>query len=584
MKKVFLPFFVFCFVQIICAQNAGVTLNVLDFPHEMEIAKETEITVMVNIQPGFSVFADNIDEDGLEPFSLSIIQQDKFNIIETTYPKPRNLFTSFSNRPIQVFNSTIKVKVKIIPIEGAKCGNNLITFRANYQLCNNQIIREPASVSRIVRCLVKEKNVAGAIPYDTSKFTGATFTKEIKSVLKANNYQSFLEKKISVSNPVTALLLLIFAGFVLYFYPLFFPIHRFSVELLSLSKWEEKYVSFIPFLCYVISISVAACFNVFLVFNYFSLFLFIYQNVYTIFFVSFIIAYLAFSVVNFYKVSVPRFDDFYGKNKIVDIILAMISGLWSGIMMSILLIPFLRHFFILYFYPIGNKTIWILMVLFAGFTIANLTITYIFSMYVDRLKKCRLSVFFERLLFIIFGSVLLFVLKPVLQEEIRDLLIPLFIIVIASYNLFFYNDKKLYRFLRILQKLILIIVITFAGYALIPKNENLSIPWTKYSDSELDKAFTDNKPIIIYANSADSLINRKSDSVLSAPATVKMVSEHVCLKIDIKDIDSLNRVQLLRKFRIQKLPAIIFLNKYANEVDRKYGLCKTEELIESMKK
>lgn len=105
-----------------------------------------ELILELTIAPNFHINSQKPEDEVLIPTSVEFKKDPAFEVKEITFPEARKKKFKFSDRPLSVYEGTIKIKIKIELAEDI-CGSSLeLEGKVRYQACNDEACLRPASV------------------------------------------------------------------------------------------------------------------------------------------------------------------------------------------------------------------------------------------------------------------------------------------------------------------------------------------------------------------------------------------------------------------------------------------------------
>ncbi len=99
----------------------------------------------VSIQPGFHIQSDHPKSDFLIPSTLKLTPADGITVAGVSWPKPREHKFSFSADPLNVFEGSVPVTVRLEE-SGSHVGSHVLKGTFRYQACSDQLCRPPVTV------------------------------------------------------------------------------------------------------------------------------------------------------------------------------------------------------------------------------------------------------------------------------------------------------------------------------------------------------------------------------------------------------------------------------------------------------
>jgi hypothetical protein len=122
--------------------------------------KEFQIAVVMKIRDGFHVNARKKSADYLIATDLKTDGASGFKIGDVTYPDGELHTFSFSKTPLNVYESTVVLKVPVTALADAPTGTQHIALKLRYQACSNEVCLPPVTLP--VDATVNVASSAGA--------------------------------------------------------------------------------------------------------------------------------------------------------------------------------------------------------------------------------------------------------------------------------------------------------------------------------------------------------------------------------------------------------------------------------------
>ncbi|GAC1670684.1 MAG: hypothetical protein PVS2B2_01470 [Candidatus Acidiferrum sp.] len=106
-----------------------------------------QLAVVLKIRLGFHINAREVSADYLIPTDLRADFPEGFKIGEVTYPKGTLRPFTFSKKPLNVYQDTAIIRLKIASLTGAPLGPQRIPLKLRYQACSEEICLPPVTVN-----------------------------------------------------------------------------------------------------------------------------------------------------------------------------------------------------------------------------------------------------------------------------------------------------------------------------------------------------------------------------------------------------------------------------------------------------
>jgi Disulphide bond corrector protein DsbC len=108
--------------------------------------KEFQIAVVMKIRDGFHVNARKKSAEYLIATDLKTDGATGFKIGDVTYPEGHERTFTFSKTPLNVYESTVILKVPATALPDAPTGAQHIPLKLRYQACNNEVCLPPVTL------------------------------------------------------------------------------------------------------------------------------------------------------------------------------------------------------------------------------------------------------------------------------------------------------------------------------------------------------------------------------------------------------------------------------------------------------
>jgi thiol:disulfide interchange protein DsbD len=106
-----------------------------------------QIAVVMKIRPGFHVNAREKSEDYLIATDLKAALPAGFNGGEVSYPKGKLEKFAFSKIPLNVYQSTVILRLPVTALASAPLGEQHIPLKLRYQACSNELCLPPVTLT-----------------------------------------------------------------------------------------------------------------------------------------------------------------------------------------------------------------------------------------------------------------------------------------------------------------------------------------------------------------------------------------------------------------------------------------------------
>jgi hypothetical protein len=110
-------------------------------------ASSFQIGVVMKIRPGFHVNAREKSDEYLIATDLKAELPAGFSSGEVSYPKGKLEKFSFSQKPLNVYQDTVILRMPVTALVSAPLGEQHIPLKLRYQACNQELCLPPATLS-----------------------------------------------------------------------------------------------------------------------------------------------------------------------------------------------------------------------------------------------------------------------------------------------------------------------------------------------------------------------------------------------------------------------------------------------------
>ena len=106
-----------------------------------------QVAVILKIRPGFHINAREKSEDYLIATDLRADAPGGFQLGEVSYPKGALHTFTFSRKPLNVYEDTIRLHLPVTALANAPLGAQHIPLKLRYQACSTEICLPPVTLS-----------------------------------------------------------------------------------------------------------------------------------------------------------------------------------------------------------------------------------------------------------------------------------------------------------------------------------------------------------------------------------------------------------------------------------------------------
>jgi thiol:disulfide interchange protein DsbD len=119
-----------------------------------------QLAVVLKIRPGYHINARQVSADYLIPTDLRAEIPEGFKADEVNYPKGMLRPFKFSKTPLNVYQDSAILRLKLTALPGAPLGPQRIPLKLRYQACSEEICLPPVTVDVDAKFTVVAKSSA----------------------------------------------------------------------------------------------------------------------------------------------------------------------------------------------------------------------------------------------------------------------------------------------------------------------------------------------------------------------------------------------------------------------------------------
>lgn len=556
-----LPFFTLAQFGI---KNDLVKISAESDSIEIEAGKIFEFEIEAVISKGWHINSNKPKEDFLIPTNLEIHNSKDFQIIEVHYPQSKDIQFSFSKNPISVFENNFLIKAKL-KVSNQAVGNKELILRLNYQACNDASCMPPNVAQTIIFINVKNSN--NNVSAQNNELSGTNVSQ---------NSENSLANKIESSGIILSLLFVFLGGLALNLTPCVYPLIPITIGYFGGQSEGNTGRLFLLGVLYVLGM--ALTYSIIGVATAMSGAVLgtLLQNPVVIIIIALIFILLSLSMFGIYEFKLPDALVEKAGGAKAGAFGAFLMGLTMGIVAAPCIGPFVLG---LLTYVAAKADILIGFLMFFFLALGLGTPYLILAVFSGKIKKLpRAGDWMDGVKhifgFLLFGMAIYFV-GPLLPKDINKYLIPIYLIFVGVYLIFFDNLANEVKFFRRFKIVLSLILIAVSVYLLIP-TKTIASEWETYSDEKFESALHNEKIIIDFY--ADWCIPCKElDAItFSNPNVINTSKNFVKLKVDMTKTMSDETERIRKKFNILGMPTILIFDSNGNEVERITGFIDAE--------
>ena len=543
---------------------------------------EFKTALEINIDAGWHINSNEPKEELLIPTKVWLPNNSEFKLLKTIYPEAHVYKFGFSEVPVSVWEGKVYFGLLMKASKNLTPGGYNLIVNVEYQACDSNSCLAPTVVSDTLNINIADKNdVVNEINQDIFKkldlnVPPITSVDENKS---SNDISNILDE----SGLLVGLILVFLSGLALNLTPCVYPLIPITIGFFGgQSEGSTKKLLMMGVL-FVLGLALTYSIIGIVTSLTGAIFGALLQNPIVIIFIVLILIALSLSMFGVYEFKLPdklvakaggAKGGYYG---------AFFMGLTLGVVAAPCIGPFVLGLvtyvatkqdlffgFIMFFVlALGLGTPYLFLAVFSG-KIKNL----------PRAGEWMVGV--EHIFGLILVGMALYFLLPLIPDTISGYILPVYMIAVGIFVLFFEKSAKNVTGFKIFKILFSVLLITAAVYVLIPSGTK-SITWEEYSEDALT---TINKKGAIIDFYADWCIPCKElDAVtFSDEEVIKASKEFENYKADFTKSLSPEVEALRDKYKIAGVPTILILDSNGNEVDRITGFVSAKEFLKILSK
>jgi len=577
--------------NLLLSQEQVVSIQVKNFPKELKKNQQFEFDIIADIEQEWHINSNKPNEDYLIPTTIAINPENKLKIVKTIFPRAHNLKFSFSDVPVSVFEGRINIKVIALVTDNISKNDKELDVILNYQACNNQTCLAPNSVSSKIKFKVLEESEvisSNNVTENTRKQNDSVIN--AKSDIKDKNLVSEekegdIEGLVNKYGIILSLVFIFLGGLALNLTPCVYPLIPITISYFGSQSEGKTSKLFTLGVLYVLGM--ALMYSVVGVVTALTGALFgnLMQNPIVIVIIASIFVTLSLSMFGVYEFQLPQF--------LVNKAGGAQQGYWGtffmGLTMGIVAAPCIGPFVLgLVTYVAAMRDPFLGFIMFFTMSI-GLGLPYlVLALFSGKITKLPKSGEWMESVKHIFGLILLimaiYFIRPLLPVSVRDVIVPISIILGALLLLIFDKLGKNLKTFYIIRSSILVLMIIIAGYFLIPEKQTEKINWVKYDEIVFTQAKKENKKIIIDVWADWCIPCKEFENItFKDPSVIAEMKNFVNLKVDFTNTNSEFVKKFKESYNIVGVPTIIFYNSNGKKVKRITGYMPPEKFLQLLK-
>ncbi len=566
------------FAQLFGSQEKLVTMKSFSSFEQIQQNSEFKLAFELEIAKTWHINSNKPNEDFLIKSEINISKSQNFEIVTIVYPKAKDIKFSFSDKPVSVYEGKETIGVVMKSTKNIPFGEYKIPIEFVYQACNDITCMAPESIFDTIKISVVDNQTAiNEINYDFFSNLDLSYSTEQKIETDDNS----LVKTLESSGMFLSLLIVFLGGLALNLTPCVYPLIPITIGFFGGQSEGNTTKLFFMGLFYLLGM--ALTYSVVGVVTALSGAVFgtLMQNPYVIIGIVLVLILLSLSQFGVYEFKLP--DSWTmkaggAKN-------GYFGAFFMGLTMGIVAAPCIGPFVLGLVTVVATKAD-----LFYGFimffTLAvGLGFPYlILAVFSGKIKNLPRSGFWMEAVKHIFGLLLLgmalYFASPLIPKEVNTYILPIFMIISATFLLFFdktANDRKGFR---IFKNIFSVILMAISFWMLIP-TEKQSPDWQYYTNQGYEQAISSNQKIVIDFYADWCIPCKELDALtFSDKNVISKMNEFKSFKVDMTKSASEETEQIRQKFSIVGMPTVLIIDSKGNEIKRITGFVKASEFLD----
>ena len=595
MKSKALKTFLFLFLCStgLFAQLEGDLVDVRPGKYDSKVkaGSELKFTLKLTISEGWHIHSNKPNDPTLIPSSLTCSDK-KFILSNVIYPKPIELKSDISEKPLVVFEGDIEVSGTIKIPADAKNGKIKIPLNFGYQGCNDKSCMPPADAKTFLEVTIE----GGAQSAETANTETKTAEQPKESQQEVTTVPAAQDNNASLQQPQTTsdksdfdsrglllnLIIIFFGGLALNLTPCVYPLIPITIGYFGGQSEGRTGQLFILGLLYVLGISITYSVVGVITSLSGSLFGSLLQSPVVIGIICLIFLALALSMFGVYEFKMP--DSWVMKAGGARS--GRFGAFFMGLTMGIVAAPCVGPFVFSLITVVAKKAdpfygFLVFFILSLGLGLPYL----ILALFSGKLKSLpRAGLWMEAVKhifgFIMIGMAIYFA-APLLPAVVNQYLLPVYGICASIYLLFFDKSANSSKGFKIVKSVIAILVIVVCVILLIPSKEDHG-DWKVYTESEYSNSIGKDKIVIDFWATWCVQCKELDAKTFSNEEVKKILTSFKTLRCDLTKSND-ETTKIYKDFKIISLPTVLIFDSKGNEVKRITGFMEPEKFLEVIK-
>ncbi len=591
------------------AQNY-VTVSVSATKKEFFVSENIRINVKADIQGGYHINANKVDDPDLIPTTLTVEGTD-IKLSKVSWPGSHKYKFSFSETELDVYEGSINIGLNLKARKDLKPGKYEISGVVNYQACNDRACFAPKDAPFTVSITLKEDSVKvdtsktetkdtvkldttgqGNNKKDTTTKSNLTENKrDTSQTLTSTTNQNQIAQYIEEKGMFVALLIIFGIGLALNLTPCVYPLIPMTIGYFGSMANQSKGSKVIVALFYALGMSVTYSVMGLIAALTGGVFGALLQSPVVVGILVLIFIALALSMFGLYEIKIPQsIANMSAKNR-SGYLGTFVMGLTVGFIAAPCIGPMVLSLLV-YVGQMGNPLMGFIMFFVLSM---GLGLPYIFlAVFSSSITKLPRSGEWMESVKIIFGLMMLglalYTAQPLMSVELYETIFPIFLILSGAY-LILVDRKAISAVTYTRVKYIIAIGAIVWGASSMHFGEKQVVGTGKYewqmlqTQKLIDESITKSKdkPTIIdfYADWCAQCKELDKFTYID-PKIIELSKKFNNIKVDLTKGDK----EIEGRYKIQGLPVVAFIDKNGKEREdlRVTGFLKPDEFIKIMEK
>ncbi len=527
-----------------------------------------QLALQLHIDDAWHINSHTPLDDYLIPTSAEFRTPDAASVGRINYPEPETYKFDFSENPVSVYQGTVNI-ITTVSLDKAATSDSLrVAGTLHYQACNNSSCLPPTTIDfSAVLPVVQSTEMVEAT--NQGIFTGAGKT-DIQKPGAGTTQDSQIADWLNEKGLLLTLVLIFLGGLALNLTPCVYPLIPITVSYFGgQAKGDNVKKSFVLALFYVLGMSITYSVLGTIAAMTGSIFGAALQNPLVLGFIALILVVLASSMFGAFEIRVPQSLASIGGKSRQGVVGSLFMGLTVGIIAAPCIGPFVLSLLI-FVGNIGKPAMGFLMffVLSLGLGLPFLLLGT-FSGLINKLPRSGTWMVWVRYIFgfILVGMAIYF-LEPVMSKTLYRILLGITAFAAAIFLGVITWKKSDTRGFKIVKPIVGLLFLAVGLWITLPgKSSAESLNWQPYSQTKIEEAISQNRPVIIDFYADWCIPCKELDKyTFSDENVISNADGFLLLKADLTSTNSPAVKALKKQYGVRGVPTIVFINRDGNEM------------------